>query len=105
MTLDQIKENPITATAAVNAAMEQNPEIHDFIMACLTRFFSGDYGTTGPEDTAANNAELADGAGRVVAHYEAFPGMEDDIFIIAVFNEDIPGDNNNNTCVLYCSEY
>lgn len=105
MTLEDLKQNPITAAAALAATMQHNEKVFNYVMLCFNRLFSGDYGTMPQEDIDANNAELAAGAGRIVARYAALPEMEDDIYIISVFNKNYPGDNNNNTCALYCMDY
>lgn len=68
MTLQEISNNPITATAAVAAAMEAAPA-HAYILHCLDLFFSGDYGKTPAEDADANKGELQAGTGRIIARY------------------------------------
>lgn len=105
MTLAEIAKNPIVSTAALAETMQHNDKVFSYISDCLRKFYSGDYGVTPAEDIAANNAELAAGTGRAIGHYRALPKMEDDIFIIAVFDASTPGEDSNNTCVMYCSEY
>lgn len=106
MTLEQIRKSPTVATASIAAAMEHSDSIFSYISSCFQRFYSGDYGEMGAEDTNANNAELAAGEGRIVARYKAQQGLEEDIYIISVFSAENPGNKDyNNTCVMYCSEY
>lgn len=57
------------------------------------------------EDTDANNAELEAGEGRIVARYKAKYSLEDDIYIIACFSQEIPGIDANHVMIMYVTEY
>lgn len=104
MTLREISNNPITATAAVAAAMEAAPA-HAYILHCLDLFFSGDYGATPAEDADANKGELQAGTGRIIARYQAAEGLKTDIYIIAYFSDQEPGRDYNYTTIMYTREY
>ena len=76
-----------------------------YIMQCLTRFYSGDYGEVCEEDTVANNKDLADGYGHVLAVYKKAHNLTDNIFIEAHIDRDCPGDTEcNHVMVMYPSE-
>lgn len=105
MTLQEIRNNPITTTVGVAAAMVDAPA-KAYILHSLDRFFAGDYGETPAEDIDANNKALHAGTGRIVARYQAAEGLRQDIFIIAYFSDQEPGNNDYNyTTVMYTSEY
>ncbi len=105
MTLQEIKQNPIAATAGIAAAMVDAPA-KAYILHCLDLFFDGEYGETPAEDIDANNKALHAGTGRIVARYQAAEGLRQDIFIIAYFSDQEPSDPDyNNTCVMYTGEY
>ena len=105
MTLADIRELPIFKSQAV-ALADQDKDTHNYLVDCMTAMFSGDYGMVPPEDTDANNKELADGEGRILAQYGRKYTLAEDIFIVALFSEkeaDRLGDNR--IMILYCSEY
>jgi len=106
MTLDDIKGLAAVQTRAIAAACEKDKgQTHDYIVDCLLRLYSGDYGAIPQEDTDANNRELADGCGRIVARYKKAEQLEEDIYIIAEFDDSTDDINSNYLTVLYCSEY
>lgn len=104
MKLEDLQKIDLFQTRTIAEACQRKPEIHAYIMQCLARFFRGDYGAIGPEDTAYNNADLEAGEGHVLARYKARPGMEEDIYIEAHFSEEVPGIDANNIMIMYCSE-
>ena len=78
----------------------------NYLRDCLLMMFSGMYGEISEEDTAANNAELEAGEGRILARYKAYGKLTDDIYIIAYFSESNPDDiDYNYTMIEYRSEY
>ena len=84
----------------------EDPETREYLAACFTRYFRGDFGDISEEDTAANNSALADECGRVIAKYPAAAKLESDIYIISDFEagklQDI---EQSQTVVLYSFEY
>lgn len=108
MTTEDLKRNHLATTAGVNHALmtDKTGKTYSYIMECLGRFFSGDFGTVPAEDTAANLQELEAGEGRVLARYPARDNLAGDIYIQAYFSANDPGDiEQNNTLVMYCDEY
>ena len=104
MTLANIQQQPLLQTRTIAEAYKDSPETHAYIMQCLTRFFSWDYGEVGQEDTAYNNADLEAGEGHILARYKASGNLAEDIYIEAHFSESIPGIDANNTMIMYCYE-
>lgn len=105
MTLNDLHRLDLLQTRSI-AEAAQDERTHAYIVTCLQRFYAGDYGTVPQEDTDANNAELADGEGRVVARYKEAHMLTDDIYIIAVFSDEMPGViDANHIMIMYCNEY
>ena len=104
MTLEDVKQQPLLQTRSIANACEGSPETHAYIIQCLNRFFSGDYGEIDREDTEYNNADLAQGEGHILARYKAKGELDGDIYIEAHFSESIPGIDANNTMIMYCHE-
>lgn len=104
MTLEDIKRLPLLQTKAVSFAAE-DPATHGYIVLCIQAFFSGDYGLVPPDDTAANNKELAAGNGHILARYKAKGKLSNDIYINAVFDTEMPGIDSNNIMIMYVDEY
>lgn len=77
-----------------------------YVSDCLSRFYQGDYGEICDEDTAANNTELDEGFGHVLARYKAKHSLTEDIYIDSHFSADMPLSelDYNNTMIMYCSE-
>lgn len=86
MTLDDIKKLPTLQTRTI-AEAAADPETAFYIIGCLQRFYSGDYGEIPPEDTTANNEDLAAGEGHILARYKQAVKLESDIYIEAHFYE------------------
>lgn len=107
MTLDDVKRLPVFQTrGTATAAAEDDGQTNNYIFDCLMRLYAGDYGEIEQEDTDANNAELADGEGRIVARYKQRHALTEDIYIIATFSQSMPDIlDANNITILYCSEY
>lgn len=104
MLIQEIRKNPVVATAAIAATMESAPT-RAYILRCLDLFFNGDYGETPPQDIEANNIELQAGTGRIVARYKAAEDLKKDIFIIAHFSGQEQGNDYNYTTIMYTDEY
>lgn len=104
MTLEDLKKQDLLQTRSIAEACKDSPETLEYIISCLARFFSGDYGEIGEEDTAYNNQDLKEGEGHILARYKARHALESDIYIEAHFSESIPGIDANNTMIMYCNE-
>lgn len=106
MKLEQIRQREVYQTRGIAADIKDNPAAYRYVLQCLQRLYSGDYGTIPAEDTDANNSELAAGEGRIVARYKAAEGLQEDIYIIAAFSESMADSiDANNTMIMYVSEY
>ena len=87
MTLSDLKKMPVFQTRGINAAEQDSPETHNYIIDCLMRFYRGDYGEICADDTAANNADLEAGEGHILAKYKAKEKLTRDFYIEAHFYE------------------
>lgn len=107
MTLEDIKRLPVMQTRGAAAdSSHDDGQTHNYIVDCLMRLYAGDYGKIPQEDTDANNAELADGEGRIVARYEQAHGLTEDIYIIATFSASMPDViDANHIMIMLCGEY
>lgn len=104
MTLSDIQNIPILQTKAVSIANEDT-DTHLYLIDYYRQMLSGDYGV-GEEDTNANNEELADGYGKLLCRYPKKEKLENDIYIIAMFNKDKLNDlDYTHTMFLYVDEY
>lgn len=70
MTLEDIKKQDLLQTRSIAEACKDSPETLGYIVECLGRFFSGDYGEICQEDTDYNNADLREGEGHILARYK-----------------------------------
>lgn len=104
MTLEDLKQLPLLQTRTIAHAAE-DPETMDYLIECLSAFFSGDYGEICEEDTQYNNADLAEGCGHVLARYKAKGQLTGDIYIEAHFDvEHLKDVNYSNILIMYPSE-
>ena len=97
----ELQKIPIYQTRSIAEAQEAAP----YILNCLLRCYSGDYGIVPEEDTAANNHELEAGEGRILARYEAKEGLENDIYIDIHFSVSDKTEECNYGMIMYCDEY
>lgn len=104
MTLEDIKKIDILQTRTIAEDTNKDPETIKYIIECLNRYFSGDYGEICQEDTDYNNADLKTGEGHILARYKAKHNLQSDIYIETHFSESIPGIDANNTMIMYCNE-
>lgn len=105
MTLDELKaSNPIYQTRTIAEVCKRSPKTHAYIVECLQRFYSGDYGEICKQDTEYNNADLLEGEGHILARYKALNDLESDIYIEAHFSQSMEGIDANNTMIMYCNE-
>lgn len=104
MTFSELRNLRLFQTRSIATASKDSKVTHAYLMECLSRFFSGDYGEICQEDTDANNADLAAGEGHVLARYKAKHNLESDIYIESHFSKSVPGIDANNTMIMYCGE-
>ena len=104
MTLENVRQLPLYQTRGIADSCQDSPETLQYILQCLKRFYSGDYGKICQQDTEANNADLRAGEGHILARYRAAHNLESDIYIEAHFSESVPGLDANNTMIMYCGE-
>ena len=104
MTLEDLRKLPTLQTATVAEVVKRDESTFFYIIKCLNRFFTGDYGDISEEDTAANNADLKAGSGHILARYGQAYELETDIYIEAHFEEGFEGVDYNNIVIMYPSE-
>ena len=104
MKLDDLRLLPLLQTRGIAATCSKSPETFAYIIDCINRFYAGDYGEVGQEDTDANNADLRAGEGHVLARYKEMYTLDSDIYIESHFSESVPGIDANNTMIMYCYE-
>lgn len=88
MTLEDVRKIEVLQTRSIAAAIEKDPATLAYILECLDRFYSGDYGLICEEDTQANNKDLESGYGHILAKYEAKHSLEQNFYIEAHFDKD-----------------
>lgn len=109
MTLDDLKRIDVLQTRSIaeacNQEREGGAETLAYIIKCLNRFYSGDYGEIDQEDTDANNSDLAEGYGHILARYKQAHNLAGDIYIETHIDKDHTGDiEYNNTMIMYPAE-
>ena len=105
MKLEDLKQIPLFQTAKLAHDMEYNGATIQYILDCLSRFYSGDYGKMSAEDTEANNTDLRAGFGHILARYEQKHNLTDDIYIEAHFDKDNLNDiDYTNILIMYPDE-
>ena len=106
MKLFQIMQRNKTGIAgALQVPFMENEAAHNYIIECIVRCYQHDYGMMPPEDVKANEAEIEAGEGRIVARYEAGPGMSEDMYVIVYFSDSHPETDYNYTTACYVSDY
>ena len=103
MTLNDLREIPLLQTRSIADACE-DPKTKAYVVECLQRYFSGDYGEICEEDTQYNNEDLEGGEGHVLARYKAMYKLDRDFYIESHFSQEIAGLDANNTMIMYCNE-
>ena len=105
MTLEDLKKIPLLQTALIAETAGADPETLNYIIECLNRFYSGDYGEICAEDTEANNRELTEGFGHILAKYNQAHKLINDIYIESHFDKHNPDNiDYTNTLVMYIDE-
>lgn len=105
MTLEDMKQLQTLQTATIAEDMKDE-ETFFYVVNCLNRFYSGDYGEVPPEDTEANNRDLNEGYGHILARYKAYGKLKGDFYIEAHFDKDAPAEDvdYNNVFICYPEE-
>ena len=109
MTLADLKNIDLLQTRSIAEACSPDKvggaETLAYIIKCLDRFYSGDYGEIDQEDTDANNSDLAEGYGHILARYKQAHNLAGDIYIETHIDKDHTGDiEYNNTMIMYPAE-
>ena len=87
MTLKDLEQIPVLQTRSIAAACE-DPHTLGYVSKCLIKYYAGDYGEVPEEDTEANNADLKEGYGHILARYKAKYRLTNDIYIDTHFDKD-----------------
>ena len=105
MTLEDLKKIKVLQTRTIAEACK-DAHTHGYVVQCLQRFYLGDYGEICAEDTEANNTELEEGCGHVLARYKARYNLDSDIYIEAHFSEGVDLDeyDYNQIMIMYPDE-
>ena len=105
MELSDLKKLQTLQTATIAEAMKDEGTFF-YVVECLNRFYAGDYGEVPAEDTEANNGDLRDGIGHVLARYKAKGKLSEDFYIEAHFDKDAPIEdpNYNHILIMYPME-
>lgn len=103
MTLQDIEKIPLYQTNTIIQAIEDTAT-EKYIIECLQRFYSGDYGEISKEDIKLNNEDITAGEGHILARYSAAEKLQHDIYIESHFSKTIKGINENNTLIMYVWE-
>lgn len=104
MNFEELKQIPLLQTSSIAEAC-QDAETLKYILACLARYYAGDFGEVCEEDTLANLEELAEGYGHVLARYKQAKTLNDEIYIESHFDKDNLTDiNYTNTLIMYTFE-
>jgi len=96
----------LVMTAAVAAAVEEEPQLRDFVHDCLRRYVSGDDGELDAHDKRVNRQALKTGE-RLLASYplpEGFDGRDRRLWIITDATYDETGERYATT-ILWPSDY
>lgn len=109
MTLADIKKIDLFQTRSIAEATNPDKvggaETLAYIVQCLNRFYMGDYGEIDAEDTEANNSDLAEGYGHILARYKQAHNLTGDIYIETHIDKDHRGNiDYNNTMIMYPAE-
>ena len=84
--------------------VNEDKETHPYLVECLRRFYTGDFGALEEDDIRANLTELREGEGHVLARYEKKHNLRNDIYVEAIFSESRPGGDFNKCLVMYVDE-
>lgn len=87
-------------TRRLNDDVADSEEMAKAVFDALRRFNNLDWGKVPEEDKEANNADLRNRDGHVLARYETPNG---DIYLNLVFDE--PSINSDAVTIMYCEEY
>ena len=104
MTREDLQKLPVYQTSRIETACK-DLATKLYVIACLKRFYSGDYGELDAEDVAANERELESGEGHVLGRYKTRHNLGGDIYIESYFSESLPWlMDSNYTTILHRNE-
>lgn len=86
-----------TFTSYLNYRVAESEEMAKAVTEALKRFVACDWGKVNQEDKEANNRDLVNREGHVLARYDS---PEGDIYINLEFSED-----ENIACIMFVDEY
>ena len=106
MTLEDIAKIKCYQSRAIAEIMQRDEQTALFIIACYQDYLRGNYGVICEEDKQANDKELAEGYGHILARNEARFALPNDIYIETHFDKDMPLDeiDYNNTLIMLTEE-
>ena len=87
---------PVIATAKVYNKMQSNKNFDNFVAECLTKHFSGDFGSIPENEISMNQEAIKNKIDRVFSIYETAAGLK-----IYIITDGAP----RHTTVLFPSEY
>ena len=90
------REVMASVTKTLRAAMQRDEGTAEAVDAAFKSFLMGEWGDIPESDKRANEQDIKDGAGRILARYKTPSG---DIYIIQYVGEGQP------VQALFCSEY
>lgn len=93
-------EYQLMITSRLNADIADNEEMAKAVYNAIEKFNALDWGKVPDEDKEANNKDLANRDGHILARYETPNG---DIYINLVFDD--PSINKDYALIMYCEEY
>ena len=104
MTLKDLENIPMLQTRSIAEAC-QDPQTLGYVSKCMLQFINGQWGDLDREDIEANNEDLKDGYGHVLARYPFKYALENDIYIETHFDKDHINDiNYTQTMIMYVDE-
>jgi hypothetical protein len=97
----------VVMTAHIAWWVDEQPDRMTWIVDCLTRHNSGDWGDLDPEDHTANDHALRHRDGRILSNYPIPAGLIDDTIdddAVWIITDDL-NDSDAPTTVLWPSDY
>lgn len=103
--VNKMVQYQLYCTRRINDDVAENEEMAKAVYEAIARFNNNDYGEIPPEDIEANNKDLANQDGHILAKYPTPNGY---IYINLQFNElinDDPEEYANAAMIMYPEEY
>ncbi len=88
----------LCATRSVLQIMDENSVFYNFVMKCLARYFSGDWGDLTAEDIESNNQAFNTNDTRIMGSYDCPINEDWKIWIITEYDRSV-------TTILFPHEY